>query len=58
MNCVKIISAIPGTPSMINEEVEKFLESKLLLQIGTIDDEAIPIFNPYGLSIIKTEKNF
>jgi hypothetical protein len=39
MNSVKIISAIPGTPSMINEEVEKFLEGKLLLQIGTIDDE-------------------
>ena len=46
MNCVKIISAIPGTPSMINEEVEKFLESKLLLQIGTIDDEGDPNIQP------------
>ena len=35
---MKIISAIPGTSSMDKEEVNKFLESKLLLQIGTIDD--------------------
>jgi PPOX class probable F420-dependent enzyme len=46
MNSVKIISAIPGTPSMINEEVEKLLESKLLLQIGTIDDEGDPNIQP------------
>src|ERR671921_2933242 len=46
MNSVKIISAIPGTPSMINEEVEKFLESKLLLQIGTIDEEGDPNIQP------------
>ncbi len=46
MNRVKIISAIPGTPSMINEEVEKFLEGKLLLQIGTIDDEGYPNIQP------------
>ena len=46
MSSVKIISAIPGTPSMINEEVEKFLESKLLLQIGTIDDEGDPNIQP------------
>jgi general stress protein 26 len=46
MNSVKIISAIPGTPSMINEEVEKFLEGKLLLQIGTIDDEGDPNIQP------------
>jgi nitroimidazol reductase NimA-like FMN-containing flavoprotein (pyridoxamine 5'-phosphate oxidase superfamily) len=31
---------------MINEEVEKFLESKLLLQIGTIDDEGDPNIQP------------
>jgi PPOX class probable F420-dependent enzyme len=43
---VKIISAIPGTPSMSKEEVNKFLESKLLLQIGTIDDEGDPNIQP------------
>jgi hypothetical protein len=36
---VKIIRAIPGAPSMSKEGVNNFLESKLLLQIGTIDDE-------------------
>jgi hypothetical protein len=39
VNNVKIMSAITGTPSMNKDEVDKFLESKLLLQIGTIDDE-------------------
>jgi PPOX class probable F420-dependent enzyme len=43
---VKIISAIPGTPSMSKEEVNKFLESKLLLQIGTIDDGGDPNIQP------------
>ena len=43
---MKIISAIPGAPSMNEEEVNKFLESKLLLQIGTIDDEGDPNIQP------------
>jgi PPOX class probable F420-dependent enzyme len=43
---VKILSAIPGTPSMDKEEVNKFLENKLLLQIGTIDDEGDPNIQP------------
>jgi nitroimidazol reductase NimA-like FMN-containing flavoprotein (pyridoxamine 5'-phosphate oxidase superfamily) len=43
---VKILSAIPGAASMNKEEVHKFLESKLLLQIGTIDDEGDPNIQP------------
>jgi general stress protein 26 len=43
---VKIISAIPGTPSMNKDEVDIYLESKLLLQIGTIDDEGDPNIQP------------
>jgi nitroimidazol reductase NimA-like FMN-containing flavoprotein (pyridoxamine 5'-phosphate oxidase superfamily) len=43
---VRIISAISGAPSMNKEEVNKFLESKLLLQIGTIDEEGDPNINP------------
>ena len=43
---MKIISAIPGAPSMSKEDVNKFLESKLLLQIGTIDDEGDPNIQP------------
>jgi general stress protein 26 len=46
VNNVKIISAITGTPSMNKDEVDKFLESKLLLQIGTIDDEGNPNIQP------------
>ena len=42
----KIISAISGAPSMNKEEVNKFLKSKLLLQIGTIDDEGDPNIHP------------
>ena len=43
---VKIISAISDAPSMYKEEVNEFLESKLLLQIGTIDDEGDPNIHP------------
>jgi len=39
---MKIISAITSTPSMSKEEVDAFLESKLNLQIGTIDDDGDP----------------
>ena len=43
---MRIISAISGAPSMNKEEVNKFLKSKLLLQIGTIDDEGDPNIHP------------
>ena len=43
---MRIISAISGAPSMNKEEVNKFLESKLLLQIGTIDQEGDPNIHP------------
>ena len=43
---MRIISAISGAPSMNKEEVNKFLESKLLLQIGTIDEEGDPNIHP------------
>ena len=46
ISIVKIISAIPGAPSMSKEDVNNFLESKLLLQIGTIDDEGDPNIQP------------
>jgi nitroimidazol reductase NimA-like FMN-containing flavoprotein (pyridoxamine 5'-phosphate oxidase superfamily) len=43
---MKIISAIKGTPSMSKEEVDTFLENKLNLQIGTIDDGGDPNIQP------------
>ncbi|MGH9998221.1 MAG: hypothetical protein ACRD7F_09430 [Nitrososphaeraceae archaeon] len=39
---MKIISAISGGYSMNKEEVDRFLDSKLNLQIGTIDEEGDP----------------
>ena len=43
---MKIISAISETPSMSEEEIGKFLESKLNLQFGTIDEEGDPNIQP------------
>jgi PPOX class probable F420-dependent enzyme len=43
---VKILSAIPGVPFMNKEEINQFLGSRLLLQIGTIDDEGDPNIQP------------
>ena len=43
---MKVISTITGTPSMSKEEVEIFLENKLNLQLGTIDDEGDPNIGP------------
>jgi general stress protein 26 len=45
-NIMKIISAISGTPSMSEVEVGRFLESKLNLQFGTIDEEGDPNIQP------------
>ena len=42
----KIISAISGAPSMDKEEVNKFLESKLNLQLATIDEQGWPNIHP------------
>src|SRR5215217_6044698 len=43
---MRIISAISGTPSLSKEEVDSFLERKLNLQIGTIDEEGDPNIQP------------
>ena len=43
---MKVISAIVGAPSMSKEEVDTFLENKLNLQIGTIDDDGDPNIQP------------
>jgi len=43
---MKVISAITGAPSMSKEEVDIFLENKLNLQIGTIDEEGDPNIQP------------
>lgn len=58
INCMKVISAITGTPSMSKEEVDTFLENKLNLQIGTIDDEGDPNIQPVWFNYDKDREKF
>jgi len=55
---MKIISTITGTPSMSKEEVDAFLESKLNLQIGTIDDDGDPNIQPLWFSYDTDREKF
>src|SRR5919197_5661453 len=43
---MKIVAATSEIPSMTREEAEKFLESKLNLQIATIDEKDEPNIQP------------
>ena len=43
---MRIISATTETPGMTKEEVDKFLESKLMLQMSTIDEQGEPNIQP------------
>ena len=44
---MKLIQAIPGMPSTVTEtEVNNFLESRLNMQIATIDEEGYPMIQP------------
>jgi predicted pyridoxine 5'-phosphate oxidase superfamily flavin-nucleotide-binding protein len=43
---MKVISAITGTSSMSKEKVDTFLENKLNLQLGSIDDDGDPKIQP------------
>jgi len=44
---MKVIQAIPSMPKPVTEsEIDKFLESKLNIQIATIDEEGFPIIQP------------
>lgn len=53
---MKIISAIPNTPQMTKEEVENFLESKLLLQLATIDEKGDPNIQPLWFTYNKEKE--
>ena len=46
LSLMKIISATSEIPSMTKEEAEKFLESKLNLQLATIDEQGNPNIQP------------
>jgi general stress protein 26 len=44
---LKVIQALPGMPKPVTEtEVNTFLQSKLNIQIATIDEEGYPIIQP------------
>jgi nitroimidazol reductase NimA-like FMN-containing flavoprotein (pyridoxamine 5'-phosphate oxidase superfamily) len=55
---MKVISAITGTPSMSQQEVDTFLENKLNLQIGTIDNEGDPNIQPVWFNYDKDREKF
>ena len=44
---MKVIQALPGMPNPVTEEeVDKLLQSKLNMQLNTIDDEGYPMVHP------------
>jgi general stress protein 26 len=44
---LKVIQALPGMPKSVTEtEVNNFLQSKLNIQIATIDEEGYPMIQP------------
>ena len=55
---MKVVSAIAGTPPMSNEEVNTFLENKLNLQFGTIDDDGGPNIQPVWFNYDKDREKF
>jgi PPOX class probable F420-dependent enzyme len=47
MTSMKVIQALPGMPNPVTEaEVDRFLESKLNIQLATIDEDGYPIIQP------------
>jgi nitroimidazol reductase NimA-like FMN-containing flavoprotein (pyridoxamine 5'-phosphate oxidase superfamily) len=52
---MKIFQAAPEAPGMSGEEVDRFLESKLNLQLATIDGQGWPNIHPVWFYYDKTE---
>jgi PPOX class probable F420-dependent enzyme len=52
---MKVIDATSGIPGMTREEAERFLESKLNLQIATIDEKVEPNIQPVWFYYDKDE---
>ena len=53
---MKIISAITETPGMTRKEIDRLLESKLMLQMSTIDEQGEPNIQPVWFYYDKREK--
>jgi general stress protein 26 len=55
---MKIVQATSEIPSMTNEEVDRFLESKLNLQLATVDKQGWPNIRPVWFYYDKNEEKF
>ena len=55
---MKIISATTETPGMTKKEIDRFLESKLMLQISTIDEKGEPNIQPVWFYYDKNREKF
>ena len=55
---MKIVGAIANAPVMTEQEVDKFLESKLNLQLATIDEMDDPNIQPTWFYYVKSERKF
>ena len=53
---MKIVNAISEIPGMTKEEVDRFLESKLNLQLATIDKQGWPNIRPVWFYYDKNEE--
>jgi general stress protein 26 len=53
---MKIVQATSEIPSMTNEEVDRFLESKLNLQLATVDKQGWPNIRPVWFYYDKNEE--
>ena len=53
---MKIVNATSEIPGMTREEVERFLESKLNLQVATIDEQGEPNIQPVWFYYDKNEE--
>jgi nitroimidazol reductase NimA-like FMN-containing flavoprotein (pyridoxamine 5'-phosphate oxidase superfamily) len=55
---MKLITANNRIPNMAKEEVDRFLESKLMLQMSTIDEKGEPNIQPVWFHYDKNREKF
>jgi general stress protein 26 len=54
LRILKVVQAIPSMPKSVTEtEVDNFLESKLNIQIATIDEKGYPMIHPIWFLYVK-----
>jgi hypothetical protein len=53
---MKLITANNRIPTMTKEEIDRFLESKLMLQMSTIDEKGEPNIQPVWFYYDKKRK--